>query len=214
MECRKLFYGRKIGRKLSSAKVKILDNGLKNNTIKSIKNWDKAVLEIGGGDGEFISFSAENRPHISHLEVEPFINGAVKVFENIQKKGLQNLACENDIFQNVQEKLPTVFKEIYILYPDPWHKKRHNKRRWINGVLLLFLSSRLVSGGKIIIRTDHPSLVKFFETELKKVNLSFVRGEDHLPNILKDFLKIYNTKYGRKNMSSSKKDFSFVIYKD
>lgn len=144
-------------RKLKSFSQNKYNKALNNiNMFLSCINSDlwskKLVLDIGFGSGEVTYHRLQNENDISIIACEVFLSGIIK---------LSNLLPNNErlyIYDNMVEKiLPYITNEsiyeILILFPDPWHKKRHHKRRMINEQFVYELYR--ISQKNIIIATDN-----------------------------------------------------------
>src|SRR5690606_5921456 len=105
-------------------------------------------LEIGFGGGEHLAWQAAHNPEAGFLGCEPFINGVAKLVGEIDERGLANVRIHADDARFLLERLvPSSLARVFILYPDPWPKKRHNKRRFINPETLALLAAALAPGG-------------------------------------------------------------------
>ena len=115
------------------------------------------VLEIGCGHGHFLSDYAETHPE-EHCVGVDLISRRVNKAEN--KKGKRNLANITFLKAEAVEFLETLpenaqFSLIFVLFPDPWPKKRHFRRRFIQPHSLDLLSKHCQTGSKLCFRTDH-----------------------------------------------------------
>ena len=90
-------------------------------------------LEIGFGGGEHLAHQGSLHPEIAFIGAEPFINGVAKLLALIEEKGLGNTRIHDGDVRYLLEGLPDAcLSRIYLLYPDPWPKVRHHKRRLVN----------------------------------------------------------------------------------
>jgi tRNA (guanine-N7-)-methyltransferase len=113
-------------------------------------------LEIGFGAGEVIGTLAKNHPHIDYLGIEVHRSGIGRLLLHAQTNALKNLRiiCEDaaDVLRDyVRDES---FDEVLVFFPDPWHKKRHHKRRLIDTQFIAMLAAKLRSGGKLRLATD------------------------------------------------------------
>jgi tRNA (guanine-N(7)-)-methyltransferase len=123
-----------------------------------IKSDLRMCLEIGFGFGDFLFNHAKNNPDTLFIGAEPHLNGIVNLLSKLEIEPLKNVRIFKEDIRILLEKLPQeFFDEIYILFPDPWPKSKHFKRRLINCDFLDFLSQRIKKNGKLIIATDHDS---------------------------------------------------------
>ncbi len=157
-------FGRIKSRRLSDHKSGLLEESLQNYDIFASdfvpqKNFKKVSFEIGFGFGDFIFAKAKNAPEQLFLGCEPHINGVVNVLAKLEIEPLKNIKISRDDARELVAKFPdNFFDEIYILFPDPWPKIKHFKRRLINLDLLdNLLAKKIKQGGKLIIATDHDS---------------------------------------------------------
>jgi tRNA (guanine-N7-)-methyltransferase len=114
------------------------------------------ILEIGFGMGETTARIAESCPESDYLGVEVHTPGVGALCKLISEKNLANLRiCQHDAVEVVRDMLPEgSLSGIHVFFPDPWHKKRHNKRRLIQPPFVALLASRLKPGGYFHCATD------------------------------------------------------------
>jgi tRNA (guanine-N7-)-methyltransferase len=114
-------------------------------------------VEVGIGKGRFMLASAEAHPDVLHLGVE-WANQYLRIAEaRAHKRGLTNVRFARvDARELVERSVPTAsVGTYYVFYPDPWPKKRHQKRRFIQPGTVGHLARTLVDGGKLHVSTDH-----------------------------------------------------------
>ncbi len=112
-------------------------------------------LEIGFGGGEHVLAMAERHPHIGFVGCEPFINGAVKLLSAIQQRQIRNIRIHDGDAVDLLRLLPDgSIDRIYLLYPDPWPKRRHNKRRFVSAQRLASLARILKPSGLFRFASD------------------------------------------------------------
>jgi tRNA (guanine-N7-)-methyltransferase len=112
-------------------------------------------IEIGFGGGEHLAHQAELHPDISFLGAEPFINGVAKLLALIEGKSLGNIRIHDGDARELLGKLANrSFERIYLLYPDPWPKARHNRRRLVNPETLCQFHRILVPDGLFLFASD------------------------------------------------------------
>lgn len=128
------------------------------DTKSNLRTYNKTCLEIGFGFGDFLFSHAKNNPDSLFIGAEPHLNGIVNLLSKLEIEPLKNIRIFKEDIRILLEKLPQeFFDEIYILFPDPWPKSKHFKRRLINCNFLDFLSQKIKKNGKLIIATDHDS---------------------------------------------------------
>ena len=197
-------FGRIKSRKLSKNKNFLLANLLPiyeidENFLAQIQNFSKFFLEIGFGFGDFLFEKARQNPDILFFGCEPHLNGIVNLLSKLEKEPLKNLKISNIDVRILLSKFPAkFFDQIFILFPDPWPKTKHFKRRLINLEFLdKVLSPKIKSGAELTIATDHDSYKTWILAEiLHSKNFSW------LANSNKDWQIFPNnwveTKYQRK----------------
>jgi tRNA (guanine-N7-)-methyltransferase len=113
-------------------------------------------LEIGFGTGDVIGTLAEAHPHIDHLGIEVHRAGIGRLMLRARQAKLTNLriVC-HDAVEVLERAIPDeAFDEILVFFPDPWHKKRHHKRRLIDAEFAALLAAKLAAGGILRLATD------------------------------------------------------------
>jgi tRNA (guanine-N7-)-methyltransferase len=114
-------------------------------------------LEIGFGGGEYMLGEAQAHPRIGFIGVEPFINGMAKALTAIAARKLSNVRLHHGEATEVLAWLPPAsLARIDILYPDPWPKRRHWKRRFIQVDSIAAIARILQPGGELRFATDIP----------------------------------------------------------
>lgn len=115
-----------------------------------------AWLEIGYGAGEHLIHQAESHPDIGLIGCEPFINGVAKVLSVIDARGLTNIRLHDDDARLLLPRLvPASIERVFLLYPDPWPKRRHWNRRFVCRENLDLLSQVMADGAELRFATDH-----------------------------------------------------------
>jgi tRNA (guanine-N7-)-methyltransferase len=116
---------------------------------------DDVWLEIGFGGGEHMIAQAQAHPRTGILGVEPFINGMAKALAAIAAQSLCNIRLyHGDATEVLAWLAPSCLGRIVLLYPDPWPKRRHWKRRFVQEENVAAMASALHSGGEFRFATD------------------------------------------------------------
>ena len=176
------FYGRRQGRKIRKAKTGLLEAFLPqiqitSNTVFKKESLfgcpvNKVYLEIGFGNGEHLAGQALKNPDVGFIGAEVFKNGVANLLTLItgikEKKDLpeNNIKLEKNRVDNIRifsddvrilfSQIPDSFiDKVFVLFPDPWPKKRHENRRFINPENLKEIARILKKGGILRVATDH-----------------------------------------------------------
>jgi len=175
------FFGRRKGRVIRKTKTKLLESFLPGLRINENTDFNKDTLfgtpveeiclEIGFGNGEHLAGQALNHPHTGYIGAEVFQNGVanllslltgIKITADLPEKitlepgRSDNIRIWDNDIRLLFKNMPDHFLDkIYLLFPDPWPKKRHASRRFINPENLKELSRLLKKGGILRVATDH-----------------------------------------------------------
>jgi tRNA (guanine-N7-)-methyltransferase len=161
------FFGRRQGKQLSPLQAMLLDSLLPQLIVdlgtpapSDIRNLfstkvDHLRLEIGFGGGEHLWQRLREHEDTGFIGVEPFVNGMAKVLSRLHTRPASNIRLFNEDAALLLDWLPAeCLDHIDILYPDPWPKKRQNKRRFISEENLVHLHRVLKPGGRLCFASD------------------------------------------------------------
>lgn len=124
-------------------------------------------LEVGFGGGEHLAAQAKKNPAVCFIGCEPFINGVASLLNLIEEKKLTNIRIFDDDARRVLDSLEDAsIERCFVLFADPWPKKRHADRRFIGPENLDRLSRVLKPNGLLRLASDHPSLVAWMRESL------------------------------------------------
>lgn len=124
--------------------------------LPRMKPGARAVrLEIGFGGGEHLAEQAARAPDVLFLGCEPFLNGVASALRWVSERNLDNVRiCAGDA-RPILESLPDASLDaVFVLFPDPWPKARHHKRRFIQSDTLAEIARALKPGGRLRFATD------------------------------------------------------------
>jgi len=124
--------------------------------VQTQPNPAPRILEIGFGMGEGLAEIAAAHPENDYLGVEVHTPGVGALLKQLGERGLTNVrVIQHDAVEVLTRMLaPASLAGVHIFFPDPWHKKRHHKRRLIQSPLVQLLASRIQPGGYIHLATD------------------------------------------------------------
>ncbi|MGF7159035.1 tRNA (guanine-N7-)-methyltransferase [Rhodoligotrophos appendicifer] len=127
-------------------------------------------LEIGFGGGEHLAWQARQHPDVGFIGVEPFVNGVAKLLTVADAEGLQNIRVYDQDARELLSALPEAsIGRAFILFPDPWHKVRHHKRRIVNRDTLGDLARIMTPGSVLRIGSDIPGYVRWIMMHARQV---------------------------------------------
>ena len=172
------FYGRTLGKKISSRGRALLmqenERFVREGQAVDKTLWPRSVqnrcLEIGFGGGEHMLEQLTRNPESSFLGIEPFQNGLTKVLSRIEDNPplKERLRLSSVPVQRLWPNIPDhFFHEIFVLFPDPWPKKRHHKRRLLQGQNLTQMIRVLAIGGHLKIASDDSDYIEFILENMK-----------------------------------------------
>lgn len=114
------------------------------------------TLEVGFGNGESLAWQAERMPERDFIGIEVHRPGVGHLLSELARRGLENVRIFNEDAVEVLESriAPASLDTVQVFFPDPWHKKRHHKRRLIQPAFVRLVASRLRPGGWLHLATD------------------------------------------------------------
>jgi tRNA (guanine-N7-)-methyltransferase len=116
---------------------------------------DRFVLEIGYGGGEHLARQALLHPKTGYIGAEVFTGGIAKLVQQVAAEGIGNIRLFTDDALKLLVALPEASLDaVYLLYPDPWPKTRHHKRRFVSPLTLGELARVVMPGGVFRFATD------------------------------------------------------------
>jgi tRNA (guanine-N7-)-methyltransferase len=167
---RRTIYGRRKGKKLRPGQEEILERTLRERAITAPAEGERfepkilfpdarAIwLEVGFGAGEHLLWQAENNPDVGIIGCEPFVNGLARGMAGAEQRGLDNVRFLADDARLLIRALPDASLErVFVLFPDPWPKTRHHKRRFVARPTLDLLARVMADGAELRCATDDPS---------------------------------------------------------
>ena len=130
------------------------------NPLAGLQGFEQISMEVGFGGAEHLLHCAQENPHIGYIGVEPFLNGIAKALAGMERGHVDNIRLHHgDVWQFLENIPDASLDHIDILYPDPWPKKRHYKRRLIQEDLIAEFHRVLKPGARLHFASDIPSYV-------------------------------------------------------
>lgn len=185
------FYGRVKGKTLKSAQERYLDEDLAKLSPGAV-DWEEnpdrqpldmaamfggkdVWLETGFGGGEHMVHQAVTYPDVGIIGCEPFINGVAMLLGKIRRAGAENVKVYPGDVRNLFDVLPDAsVSKAFLLYPDPWPKKRHHRRRFVTQEHLEPLARVLKPGAEFRVATDIPDYVRQTLVEVPKAGFDWL----------------------------------------
>lgn len=119
-------------------------------------------LEIGFGAGEHVAAQASNNPNIGLFACEHYLNGVASCLSHLEKNDLNNVRLHNGDARDLMDRLPDAsLSKVFLLYPDPWPKARHHKRRFINRENLEAFARIMRDGAVLRVASDIPDYIEW-----------------------------------------------------
>lgn len=141
-------------------------------------NFNKTIVEIGFGDGRHICSRALSSSRDLHIGCEPYLKGVAQLLTMVNKFNIPNIYIYNGDARNLITHFPDkVIDHLYILFPDPWPKRKQNKRRLINRQILELFHLKLRLGARLTIATDYYDYAQAILQCIKYSSFQFVNKE-------------------------------------
>ncbi len=185
------FYGRRKGKTLRESQKAYLDEDLAALSPGQV-GWDEnpdrvpldmaarfrgkpVWLEIGFGGGEHMAHQAALHPEVEIIGAEPFINVVAMLLGKIRDAGVSNVAIHPDDVRDLFDVLPDAsIERAFLLYPDPWPKTRHHRRRFVTPEHLEPLARVTAPGAIFRVATDIPDYVRQALEEVPKAGFDWL----------------------------------------
>ena len=170
---RRKFYGRRKGRKLRVNQQGWIDDLLPSLTVALPADggqldpadlfprpMDDIWLEIGFGGGEHLAAQAAAHPRIGIIGCEVFLNGIASLLGHLDAQGGDNVRIYPEDARDLLSRMPDrCLGRLFLLFPDPWPKARHARRRFVNQANLDLLARLLKPGAELRIGSDDPTYI-------------------------------------------------------
>lgn len=188
--------GRSCGKKVSYALDELLPKYSFDPEEIDINNCN--YLEIGFGYGESLAKRALTDKNVNYIGCETYSKGVANLIDSIEKDSIKNIEIFNGDARILLDNIPDhSIDKIFILYPDPWPKKRHNKRRIINEKFLELIHKKLKKYGILFFTTDVTDYADWVIEKVKNSNL-FIADFSSLSEVKTEPQWWVKTKYQEK----------------
>ena len=198
---------KRLGRITAAQKTNLNDLDLYKTKIKDLKNKN-VVLDIGFGNGEYTAAYANAFQEKHIIATEVYLSGIGSLIGLINKYKISNISIFDEDVRLLMDQMPKEFLDsVNILFPDPWQKAKHHKRRLIGEDFLYQLHPLLKLNAKIFVRTDWEDYAEQI-SELAEVMSSHFRLE-RTQNIEFEF----ETRFHQRAIKEGRKINSFLFTK-
>jgi tRNA (guanine-N7-)-methyltransferase len=198
---------KRLGRITASQKANLNDLDLYKTRINDLENKN-VVLDIGFGNGEYTAAYANAFQEKHLIATEVYLSGIGSLIGLINKYKISNISIFDDDVRLLMDQMPKEFLDsVNILFPDPWQKAKHHKRRLIGEDFLYQLHPLLKPNAKIFVRTDWEDYAEQI-SELAEVMSSHFRLE-RTQNIEFEF----ETRFHQRAIKEGRKINSFLFTK-
>jgi len=169
----RVLYGRRMGRPLRPARRRLMEELLPRIQVEPARGipdpaglFDSPVgdvwLEVGFGGGEHLAEQARRNEGIGLIGCEPFLNGVGRLLSEIDEHGIENIRILPDDARDLLDVLPDAsIGRAFVLFADPWPKKRHRQRRFIGPDNLPRLARVLKDGAELRLASDRMPLIRW-----------------------------------------------------
>ncbi len=196
-----------MGRITASQKANLNDLDLYKTRIKDLENKN-VVLDIGFGNGEYTAAYANAFQEKHIIATEVYLSGIGSLIGLINKYKISNISIFDEDVRLLMDQMPKEFLDsVNILFPDPWQKAKHHKRRLIGEDFLYQLHPLLKPNAKIFVRTDWEDYAEQI-SELAEVMSSHFRLE-RTQNIEFEF----ETRFHQRAIKEGREISSFLFTK-
>jgi len=180
----RILYGRRSARPLRARRREVVERALPGfrvdlppdeEAIDPAANFDVARsgiwLEVGFGAGEHLLEQARLHPDAGFIGCEPFLDGVAKLVQALDTDGIGNVRIFMDDARLLLRRLPaSCLAGAFVLFSDPWPKKRHHKRRFIDAITLDLLARAMAPGAELRIATDDRGYLVWILEHMRRAN--------------------------------------------
>ncbi len=218
-------YGRRRSSKISKRKIenfnraypkiKINISDKKNGIFSHIFDYPKADLwlEVGFGMGENLIHQIEMNPDVNFIGCEPYFNGLVSFSSALKEEDYSRVRVFCEDARLIINELPDEsLSKVFILFPDPWPKEKHKKRRFVQIAVIDLLAKKLTQKAKLLIASDD---LNYFKDILISVlnHKSFVSKKENISDCINKPAELIQTRYEKKAIEKGSETYFLEVEK-
>jgi release factor glutamine methyltransferase len=178
-------FGRRIGKSLSNIQKELIENELTKYAFTPEKlaqnKYEKTILEIGFGMGEHFVHQMSLNPTSLFIGAEVYLNGVANSLKLAGEQNINNFLIWPGDIDLILANLPGASLDgIYILFPDPWHKRRYMKKRLFNSERLQTLKTKLKQNGFLVFASDIDDYFESAKTLIQQDHDLSIQNSDFL----------------------------------
>ena len=208
-------YGRTRGRSKNKINFEKYFEEVKNYNFIDINHEEKNILDIGTGNGETSIYLANKYKSSKIYTCDKYINGNINLIKKIKAQKINNIFIHHGSVWEILQKLEKkkYFETVWVFFPDPWPKKKHNKRKLLNVNFFENIKHFLKPGGKIEITTDS---IQYVQQILRCIYI--IKDQYYWENQFNFYLnyadyQLPETKYYKKAIFTGNQPFFFKLKK-
>ena len=222
------FYGRLKGKTLQPRQQQDFNEVLPKFLLKGVSREDNPErvmldvdairgdkplwLEVGFGSGEHIVHQAQANPDVLIIGCEIYVNGVASLLGKIRREGVTNILIHAGDARDLLDVLPAdSLDKMFLLYPDPWPKSRHHRRRFVTPEHLDPLASKLTSGHEFRVATDIEDYVRQTLEEVPRAGFTLTEQPDDLGTAWDDW---FSTRYEQKALREGRAPHYMTFIRD
>ena len=208
-------YGRSKGRKRKNVNFDDYQKRLKSFSLNNLNEKLNNILDIGSGNGENTIYLAEKFKDAEIISCDKYYDGNTNLLNYIEKKQWNNVYIHNGNVNELLDRyeIKNYFNAVWILFPDPWPKKKHHKRRLLNSMFFEKILRYMKESAYIYIVTDSKSYLKhiLFEIYKLKDKIIWINQRKHEWEFVNN--SIPETKFYKKALKYGRKPFFIKLKK-
>tara|TARA_B100000575_G_scaffold293550_1_gene305363 strand:- start:1199 stop:1858 length:660 start_codon:yes stop_codon:yes gene_type:complete len=208
-------YGRTRGRSKNKIDLEKYFHEIKKFSFTKINPRKNNILDIGTGYGETSIFLSNKYKSSNIYTCDKYINGNITLIKKIKSLNINNIFVHHgnvwDILQKLEKK--NYFDSVWIFFPDPWPKKKHNKRKLLNEVFFREITHFIKNDGNIKIATDSSQYILHILRCIHAIKDQFYWENQFNLFLNYEDYQLPQTKYYKKAIFGGKRPFFFNLKK-